>query len=152
MSAPLAVPARVLLDASGRPLSRPRPPEKMTAVKFIRKLAEEAGGINTPQGQAIHRLAMHFIRLQEELVRCAQLKDLSGDHTAGRIDAAAEGVYAVASERLERATQGQVVPDAWAVVCRDRPEEADSYRHMAIAALGGPVYPPVASDQDLGVE
>lgn len=138
-----------LVGLNGQPLAPPRPPEKITAVKFIRKLADDMGGIHTPRGQAIHRLAGHFIKLQEELARCGQLKDLTGDHTPERIDAAAAGIYEVARHQMARASGGQQVPDEWPVICRDSPQEAEMYRVMALAALGGPVFIPVASAEDI---
>lgn len=146
----IATPRRTLLDASGRPVSPARPPEKMTAVKFIRKMAEDAGGVNTAHGQALHRLAMHFITLQEELARVGRLHDLSGDHSPERIDAAAKGIYMVAADQVSRQSGGQMTPEPWERVVQDRPAEADAYRAMATAALGGPVFPPAASPEDIG--
>jgi hypothetical protein len=150
---PLAIPNRVLLDAQGRPIAakpvaEPKPPERVTAVKFLRKLAEDAGGIRTPHGQAIHRAAGHMVKLHEELHRCAQLKDLSGEHTPERLDAAASGIYEIARQALIEKSGGERVPDAWDVVVRERPEEARMYIGMAIAALGGPVYTPPCTAEE----
>jgi len=141
-----------LVGLNGQPLIPPRParpPEKITAVKFIRKLGDDLGGIHSARGSAVHRLAGHFIALQEELARVGQLKDLSGDHTPERIDAAAAGIYAVARHEMAKASGGERIPDDWPVVVRERPEEAEMYRVMALAALGGPVFIPVASAEDL---
>lgn len=151
---PLATPVRQLLDAQGRVIatSKPaRPPEKMSAVKFIRKLAEEAGGIQTAHGQALHRLAGHFISLQEELERVAALKDLTGEHSPERIEASAQGIYNVAKEATERGSNGRIVPDPWPVVsAREDQSEANVYRTMAVAALGGPCFFPVGTPEERG--
>lgn len=143
---PLAVPQRQLLGANGQPVQT-RPPEKVTAVKFIRNLARQQGDIHTPQGQALHRVAAHMIRLQEELERCSRLHDLRGEHTPEILDAAAKGIYGIAQEQMHRTTGKR--PDDWEVVTRDRPEEAQMYHHMAIAALGGPIFPPLASPEEM---
>lgn len=144
----IATPRRALLDVNGRPI-QVRPPEKISAVKFIRKLAEEAGGITRPQGAALHRLAGHMIRLQEELERVSHLHDLQGDHTPERIEASARGIYAVASEQVTRSSEGRIVPQPWDAVVAERPAEAEVYRTMALAALGGPVFPPVGDAEDM---
>lgn len=136
-----------LVDASGRAISS-RPPEKVTAVKFLRTMAEQAGGVHTPQGQAIHRAAGHMVMLHEELRRCSQLKDLSGEHTRARLEAAAEGIYNVARVKMIEASDGQRIPDAWGIMLEHRPDEAEGYVHMAIAALGGPVFIPPCTDEE----
>jgi hypothetical protein len=136
-----------LVDASGRALSS-RPPERVTAVKFLRTLAEQSGGIRTPQGQAIHRAAGHMVMLHEELRRLGQLKDLSGEHTREKLEAAAEGIYNVMREKMIRASDGKVVPDAWGMCLQHRSEEAEGYIHMALAALGGPVFIPPCTDEE----
>lgn len=139
-----------LVDARGDPLVSPkqRPLEQLTAVKFLRTMAEEAGGLKSPRGQALHRAAGHFITLHEELRRTALLKDLSGEHSRERLAAAAEGIYNVARQKMIEATGGERVPDAWEVMLRDRPGEAEGYIHMAIAALGGPVYVPPCTEEE----
>lgn len=144
------IPGPRLVDSSGRALSSSmtREPEKVTAVKFLRSLAEQAGGIRTPQGQAIHRAAGHMVMLHEELRRVALLKDTSGEHSREKLEAAAEGIYNVMREKMIRSTDGKIVPDAWSACLAHRPEEAENYIHMAIAALGGPVYIPPCTEEE----
>lgn len=142
------VPGPKLIDTSGRALIPDKAPERVTAVKFLRGLAEEFGGINTSKGQAIHRAAGHMVMLHEEMRRLGHLKDLAGEHTREKLEAAAEGIYNVTRHKVMEATGGQRVPDAWAMVLKDRPEEAENYIHMATAALGGPVYVPPCTDEE----
>lgn len=137
-----------LVDAQGRALVSEKPPERVTAVKFLRNLADQAGGVRTPQGQAIHRAAGHMVMLYEELKRCGALKELSGEHTQERLRAAAEGIYNVARQKIIETTGGARVPDAWELVLQHRPEEAEGYIGMAIAALGGPVFIPPCTEEE----
>jgi hypothetical protein len=142
------VPGPRLVDSRGQALVPDKPPERVTAVKFLRTLAEQAGGLRTPQGQAIHRAAGHMVMLHEELRRVSVLKDTTGEHSREVLLAAAEGIYNVAREKMITTSEGRMVPDAWEMVLRDRPEEAEQYVHMAVAALGGPVFIPPCTDEE----
>jgi hypothetical protein len=144
------IPGPRLVDSSGRALvSTPnKEPERVTAVKFLRTLADQAGGIRTPQGQAIHRAAGHMVKLYEELKRCSVLKDLSGEHSREKLEAAAEGIYNVMRMKMIESSGGKVVPDEWIHCITNRPEEAENYIHMATAALGGPVFIPPCTEEE----
>ena len=129
-------------------MPQPRPPERISTVKFLRTKAEEAGGIRTTPGQALHRAAGHFIRLQEELERCRLVTQSilsSGDQGVDDqfLDAAAAGIYGVARLRAMIASDHSVVPPEWATL--DAPAK-EPYLLMARAAHGEPVveYPATA--------
>jgi hypothetical protein len=148
------IPGPKLVDSSGRALSSnmQKEPERVTAVKFLRTPRRAGGRHRDTQGQAIHRAAGHMVMLYEELKRCSMLKETSGEHTRERLEAAAEGIYNVMREKMITAVAGRIVPDAWGVTLAHRPEEAEGYVHMAIAALGGPVFIPPCTDEEAAEE
>lgn len=147
---PLAVPAKpVLLGLNGQPMVSPAqaaPPPRLTAMGFLRKTAEDAGGIKTAAGQAFHRVAGHMVKMSEEVERLQALLDLDDE---ARTNAAAKGIYAVASDQVARASGGENIPDDWEIVVRERPGEAQMYIFMAQAALGACTVPPLATDEEI---